>query len=393
MIRHRLPWVVLVLGSASTALAQVTVREEPEAPAPPESSIQAAAREGRAISISNGRLGTRPGEQPEFHTVERGDTLWDISGAYFENPWRWPQVWGLNPQITNPHWIYPGDQVRLRPSGQGSATRSIPVSGATPASAPAPARVAPATVFLRDEGWLDRDEAEAAGTIVGSPEDQMLLSEGDRAYVEFRRRTPHVGESFTIYQEAHRARGGDRASGHVVRVIGTATVERWDRERHIATVRITESLDSIERGERVAAIPRRLQAVPPVTNTVNLRAHIVATVQPRELVGQHMVVFLDRGAEDGVARGNRLFVVRRGDAWQASLTTSAAAASGRGLDRDGDGRVDAPPGSTTAAGNLPEEIVGEILVVDVRPRSATAIVTSSISEVTVGDVLEMRRGY
>jgi hypothetical protein len=390
MIRKGLPWFALVLTSASNAVAQATVPEEPAAPSA-DNTLMQAAREGRAITITGAAAPATRGDLPEFHTVERGDTLWDITGAYFENPWRWPQVWAMNPQITNPHWIFPGDQVRLRgPRAAGPRSRSLSEQGTltTPQ-----ARVAPSTVFLRDEGWLDRQEAESAGTIVGSPEDQMLLSEGDRAYVEFPRRTPRIGEQYTIYQEAQEARGGDRSAGHVVRVIGTAAVESWDRDRHVATVRITESLDGIERGERVAAIPRRLQVVPPVTNSVDLRGAIVATVQPRELVGQHMVVFIDRGAEDRVARGNRFFVVRRGDAWLGTLTTSAAEASGRGLDRDGDGHPDAPPGQVESPGNLPEEIVGEALVVDVRPHSATAIVTSSVTEVEVGDVVEMRRGY
>lgn len=388
--RKGLPWIALVLTSTTPATAQVTVREEPEPT--PSDSITEAARQRRAISLSDQPVEQREheGPIPEFHTVERGDTLWDITGRYFANPWRWPQVWGLNPQITNPHWIFPGDQVRLLPPGQ-AAPRSRVISAPEGISTPR-TRVPSATVFLREEGWLDRAEAEAAGTIVGSPQDHMLLSEGDQAYVEFQRRTPRPGEEYTIYQDAHQAQG-DPHAGHVVRIIGTATVEHWDRDRRIATVRITESLDGIERGERVAAIPRRLQVVPPVTNAVDLRGRIVATVHPRELIGQHMVVFLNRGSQHRVARGNRLFVLRRGDAWRRSLTTSAAAITGTGLDRDGDGNVDAPPGETRADGTLPEEIVGEIQVVDVRPHSATAIVTSAITEIEVGDIVEMRRGY
>ena len=57
------------------------------------------------------------GPTPELHVVRRGDTLWDISWYYFSDPWQWPKVWSFNGQITNPHWIYPGDLVRLLPKG------------------------------------------------------------------------------------------------------------------------------------------------------------------------------------------------------------------------------------------------------------------------------------
>ena len=57
----------------------------------------------------------RTGAVPELHVVRGGDTLWDICFLYFNDPFQWPKIWSYNPQITNPHWIYPGDLVRRRP--------------------------------------------------------------------------------------------------------------------------------------------------------------------------------------------------------------------------------------------------------------------------------------
>jgi hypothetical protein len=344
----------------------------------------------RVISLSgeSGRV-----DVPEFHDVIRGDTLWDITDYYFGNPWRWPAVWGLNPQITNPHWIFPNDRVRLL--RDGARPRVV-----TPTTAPGGAvrsvarTVTPETVFHLSSGFLDPREAESAGTIVGSVQDHMLLTENDLAYVEFPRRTPRVGERFAVYQDAQPG-SGDRNTGHVVRVIGTAEVTQWDNNRRVATARITEALDSIERGERVAIIPRTVRTVPPVRNAIDLESHIAATLRPQTFVGQHQVVFLDRGSEDRVVLGNRFLVLRRGDQWRPTLSAvSETTASGVGLDRDGDGRPDPPPDrGRDPREQMPEATVGELLVVEVRQRTSTAIVTSSTVELVVGDRAVMRRGY
>src|SRR5262249_13197606 len=67
------------------------------------------------------------GPTPELHVVRSGDTLWDICFYYFNDPWQWPKVWSYNPQITNPHWIYPGDLVRLVPHGMTMSIAPSPV--------------------------------------------------------------------------------------------------------------------------------------------------------------------------------------------------------------------------------------------------------------------------
>jgi hypothetical protein len=85
------------------------------------SSVAEAKRQGRAYRI--GQRGPSAVGGADLHVVSEGDTLWDISGHYFDDPWHWPQVWSWNPEITNPHWIYPLDQIRpgleLGEAGEG----------------------------------------------------------------------------------------------------------------------------------------------------------------------------------------------------------------------------------------------------------------------------------
>src|SRR5262249_18431372 len=88
---------------------------------------------GRGPAVVTGEKGAvgltgseRLSTAPDVHLVRKGDTLWDLCDQYFQNPWQWPTVWSYNSQIQNPHWIYPGDQLRLRhPNEIGSGSKAL----------------------------------------------------------------------------------------------------------------------------------------------------------------------------------------------------------------------------------------------------------------------------
>src|SRR5262249_2626627 len=139
------------------------------------------------------------------HRVQKGDTLWDISQSYFRNPWYWPKLWALNPAITNPHWIYPGDVLRLRLPG--AAPAALPPSLA---QTPTPAgqtmkiikdRLVDTGIHLRQTGFVEPGELRASGSISASREERMMLTTLDEAYVEFKDdNKPRPGERLTIYK-------------------------------------------------------------------------------------------------------------------------------------------------------------------------------------------------
>lgn len=339
----------------------------------PVGSLEEAARRRQAVVIGEGG-----GVVPETYVVRRGDTLWDICGYYFRNPWRWPQVWSLNPQITNPHWIYPRDQVRLLPAG------SVPASDRV-----ARARtMVPDSVYLRDEAFIDDDELRQSGIISGAPEDQMLLGPFDELYIQFDEgQRVRVGQEYSVFREVREVlppgeTDQDAAVGRLVRIYGAARIESYDRNRGLARARITESLDPIERGFRVGPIGRRFEVVPPRRNERDVSSQIVAVLHNLQLAGNHQIVFLDRGRGDGVRIGNRFFVVRRGDEWRRTLV----------LSERGSGAT-APDEGEVPQDELPLEVVAELRVVAIRETTATTVVTRAVHEVEIGDRAEMRRGY
>jgi hypothetical protein len=354
-----------------------------------EASSLAEAREHRtALRLGQGH---RVGPVPDVHTVVRGDTLWDITGRYFGNPWDWPRIWSYNPEITNPHWIYPLDHIRLRagateaPSqlpGAGDGSGGIQIAGGRGNAAPS------GTIWMDNEGFLDPDEFEAAGVIVGSPEEHMLLSTYDDVYLQFGEGVePSVGHDYSVFVELEpnpgREYNADRSAaekGTLVRIVGTVRLRSYDSDRRVGRGVITASFDPIERGFRIADIPRSFQMVQPRVNESDVQAEVVATLRPRVILGADQVIFVNAGEEQGVRQGNRFFIVREGDTWQQGL---------------GDLSID--PGSTVEQPDQPEEyppeVIAEARVIDVRTRTSALMVTRAVNEVVVGDRVEMRRGF
>ena len=75
---------------------------------------------------------------PDRHIVVKGDTLWDISAKFFNDPWQWPQMWGLNKDtIKDPHWIYPGNVIVLDRSSNTLRIEGAGGVGSSAGSAPA----------------------------------------------------------------------------------------------------------------------------------------------------------------------------------------------------------------------------------------------------------------
>lgn len=317
----------------------------------------------------------------QIHTVRRGDTLWRICDEYFQNPYQWPRIWSYNPEIQNPHWIYPGDQVRLRlgaeePRGGGARPSMLDRSRTVPNG----------TVFLRNEGYVE-DKSTNWGEINGSPEDKMLLSEGDEVYIRFAdNREVKEGQLLTVYRPQKSVRGGE-----VIGIQGTVRIDNWRPKDHTARARIVEATDVIERGARIGPIQRRFEVVPPQRNEEEVAAQVVASVRSHSFYGQEQVIFIDKGEDAKIKPGNRLFVLRKGDAWHDSFTNRKAVPR-IALENESPAAIEPVPKPRDES-KLPEEVVGELRVVTVGKNTAMCIFTSSRKEIEIGDKVFMRKGY
>ena len=265
---------------------------------------------------------------PDRYVVVKGDTLWDISARFLRDPWRWPDIWGLNKdEIKNPHWIYPGDVILLDFTGMTPRLRMEGVDGATDwrlvitkisptirkqdlaESAIPSIPVDAITPFLTKPLVIGEREMGAAPLLVAGPENRVVLSAGDTAYAKGV--VYEDGTEWNVYRP-----GRDLIDPDTKELLGREAVHLGELKvtqfGDISRVAITKSVLEITPGDRLVKIvpATALPYIPrapgrPIMGKVIAGPHSSVTE-----IGPQMVVVLNRGARDGLETGNVLALYR-----------------------------------------------------------------------------------
>ncbi|WP_052383995.1 LysM peptidoglycan-binding domain-containing protein [Litchfieldella xinjiangensis] len=287
---------------------------------------------GSASAQGLGDSGLRD-DAPDSYTVVRGDTLWDISGRFLRHPWQWPRIWGVNPQIDNPHLIYPGDSVYLyyengQPRlglerGQGEVRLSPDVRRVPRREAVPPLPLERVQHFLSDHRVVDESTLATQLPYVLAGDDRRLVSgAGDRIYA---RGELAAQGRWGIYRpgEAYHDSVTGEFLGQEMAGVGQA---RWiSQEEDIALLEVVASRQEVRDGDvllplETFTLPVAFQPAPP-TRFVDGR--ILAVPGGVRFIGRLHVVALDRGSRDGLGPGHVLRVEQRGELVTDPVTQEA----------------------------------------------------------------------
>jgi LysM repeat protein len=268
---------------------------------------------------------------PESYVVQSGDTLWDIAAMFLQDPWYWPEIWQINPQVENPHLIFPGDTLSLSYLDDGrpavSATRSsAPAAG--PIEAGPTERLAPAIrtesienaiptvpygtvrAFLSRPAVLGADDVASLPYLFAIPSG-LISSAGREVYV--RGTDAPVGSVFNLVHPGDALVDPD--NGEVIGYQGLYVGQGRVREAgDPATVFLTETVREASIGDYLISE----ESLTPVnffpSAPVDLvEGSIMSVLDGVSVVGQYQVIVVNRGARDGIEPGHVLSVYAAGN--------------------------------------------------------------------------------
>ncbi len=376
-------WVrALLLAIAVTGIGAGT--------AIPQAAV-AQAEAGRSMSVPISPTA------PERYVVKKGDTLWDISGMYLNDPWYWPEIWYVNPSIRNPHLIYPGDvlyfsyvdgkpRVSLDPVSAMRLSPEVRTSDLDGAIRAIPYDLL--MDFVSRPSLLDRDQVRNAPYIVGMRNRHIVGSTATEVYSRGLD-NPAAGMRFNIINVGEEMRDPDdgdllgyighfAALGEVIQssgavVPGDDSIFDMRRKEPMTHMRVIETGREIMQGDKV--FPALADIGPDFVMTAPsneaILGQIVAIVDGIYVAGKYQVVAINRGKRHGLEPGNLLGVFYRGEEVRDRFDRQNWAAFTANYDRV----------------RLPDERSGTVMLFTVKDRMSYGLVMQSSQVIRRGDFI------
>jgi len=309
---------------------------------------------------------------PVTYTVQSGDTLWDIATVYLRDPWRWEELWAGNPQIDNPHLIFPGDtltlvwqdgQPRLVKASQGDIKLS-------PQMRPSPLDLAIPAIpreqidpFIRNHQVVAANVLEQSGYVVSGDAGRLISGVGDLIYSKG---SWQDERDYRLVRRVEKLTDPESGEGLGIFVVdvGEARLRDPDAAEGLAAMTVTEMREEIRIGDRLlpveeASVRASIQPQPPQTSVDG--ATMIAVAGGVTQIGVLDIVVVNRGARESLRVGDVLVIDQTGQAVNDPMTGKAV--------------------------QLPDIRAGVLMVFAVYERASFGLVLEASRPLSVGDKL------
>ncbi|WP_158538078.1 LysM peptidoglycan-binding domain-containing protein [Corallincola holothuriorum] len=263
-------------------------------------------------------------DYPETYIVQKGDTLWDISSMFLKTPWLWPKLWQANPQIDNPHLIYPGDELQLvwineQPKlvkSKPSSTRIVKLGPKVRTSEPkAPIPTIPLKEirpFLIYEQVLSEEEIASLPYVLGTNDGTTRSSYPQTMYAKGV--DAPQGQLFGIYRpgEALMHPETEELLGYEAKLVAIA---KSMPAGNFTKLEIVESKYEVRNGDKLIPVLER-EVLPaffePHEPNRLVKGHIIHTANYSKYVGKFDVVAMSIGENHNIEAGHVLAIMQPG---------------------------------------------------------------------------------
>lgn len=349
-------------------------------------------------------------DHPDTYTVQRGDTLWDISARFLGQPWLWPEIWQANPQVENPHLIYPGDELSLAYlGGRATLLKKNPQirRNETPINA---VPLGDVEAFLKKAHVFDGDEYKDLPYVVGVEESRLRVAEGQVAYIRGGNFTP--GQRLAVLRPTiryavhpHPATGAPRirrddwtmaggldphtsgiewayyaASDNGFEVLGWEALEIADgvitRDGDPATLLLAPGGREVKKGDLLVPYdpqPYDLTFYPHAPESIPAGLRLLAVTDRFHFGGPRDVVAISGGARDGLENGHVLSIWSPGELVRDEVAHKQRLAANLKKNKV----------------QLPDEFVGHVMIFRTFDKVSYGLIMDGIRPAKLDDALKM----
>lgn len=301
---------------------------------------------------------------PKTYEVKKGDTLWDISALYLDSPWLWPRLWQINPDINDPHLIYPGDKLTLVwRNGQPMLSRK-PLLTLSPKARILDKDAVPTLPeglvlpYINSDRLVTKEVLDSAMRVIGTQDGRRFLSQHDQLFIDGKTTEKHWG-IYRSVAEYQRSDTGEEVFS--LKMVATATLVK--SEEKLSSLKVESQNQEILSND--FALPHQHHEELSFSNTFypepapkHVSASILGSLEGSKFIGRNQVVIIDRGLNDKVEQGTMF------DLWEEGLGVSGT----RGNYIVDDGWL---------SENLPDVSVGEMIVIRPYASFSIALITRS----------------
>ncbi len=307
----------------------------------------------------------------QVYTIKKGDTLWDLSKKFIDDPYYWPNIWAKNPEITNPHLIFPGQKIQIL-DGKVKIIPAYPEANkATEIEADSQQITPPTLDNKTDEsitikstgsgdGFILTDE-KPLGTLVDSVDNRILLTKDDVVFLKMHDlANVKVGDTYGLFERGEKIKDPQtkKLIGTMMVNLGFLQVTEINGETVIA--KIGNVFREIARGaELFDFIPQRKE-ITLQRGTTDKSGTIIAARDEKGTLSTNDIIFVNLGSDDGLVSGNLFYISRPRN------VSDEVIKSARDI-------------------QLPDAVLGAAVTIETKAKTASAIIIKSVDAAFIGD--------